>query len=168
MEWKITDQSHISREERGSISDHMEGKKERTRRMWRQSWRPSRTLTYSFWKLNKDRCPLLSHLAKNRLTACATSVPSESVFSVSAFVARKERAHLSGQNLAYTFFWKTKSCWTAKCFHSEKLIQNFIFIRRYYRLFLCRRLLFVELVHCSLSFRFILSLDQLFYDANRS
>ena len=47
MEWKITDQSHISREERGSISDHMEGKKERTRRMWRQSWRPSRTLTPS-------------------------------------------------------------------------------------------------------------------------
>lgn len=69
---------------------------------------PSASSAIQFWKLNKDRFPLLSHLAKIHLTACATSVPSESAFSISAFVARKERARLSGQNLAYTVFLKDK------------------------------------------------------------
>lgn len=69
---------------------------------------PSTSSAVQFWKLNKDRFPLLSYLAKIHLTACATSVPSESAFSISAYVARKERARLSGQNLAFTVFLKDK------------------------------------------------------------
>lgn len=69
---------------------------------------PSTFSAIKFWKLNKDRFPLLSHLAKIYLTACATSVPSESAFSVSAYLARKERARLSPENLAYTVFLKDK------------------------------------------------------------
>ena len=69
---------------------------------------PSTSSAVQFWKLNKERFPMLSHLAKIHLTASATSVPSESAFSISAYVARKERARLSGQNLAYTVFLKDK------------------------------------------------------------
>jgi hypothetical protein len=70
--------------------------------------KPSVTSAIQFWKLHKDRLPLLTHLAKIHLAACATSVPSESAFSISAYVARKERARLSGKNLAYTVFLKDK------------------------------------------------------------
>ena len=52
--------------------------------------------------------PLLSNLAKVHLVACDSSVPSESAFSCSAYVACKERSHLSTENLAYTVFLKDK------------------------------------------------------------
>ncbi|CAF4664639.1 unnamed protein product, partial [Rotaria sp. Silwood2] len=52
--------------------------------------------------------PLLSNLAKVHLVACGSSVPSESAFSCSAFVARKERSRLSPENLAYSVFLKDK------------------------------------------------------------
>lgn len=61
-----------------------------------------------FWKIHRHRLPLLTYLVKIHLIACATSVPSESAFSSSAFVARKERARNSGQNLAYAVFLKDK------------------------------------------------------------
>lgn len=61
-----------------------------------------------FWKRNKDRLPIMTHLAKIHLSACGTSVPSESAFSISAYTARKQRARLSGKNLAYTVFLKDK------------------------------------------------------------
>lgn len=69
---------------------------------------PSVSSAILFWKRNKDRLPMLTHLAKLHLSACGTSVPSESAFSISAYTGRKERARLSGKNLAYTVFLKDK------------------------------------------------------------
>ena len=69
---------------------------------------PSGTLAIEFWKIYKDRLPLLSHLAKIHLMVCATSVASESAFSSSTFIARKERTRLSSQNLSYSVFLKDK------------------------------------------------------------
>jgi len=69
---------------------------------------PSAHSVFTFWKINKDRPPILSHLAKIHLVASATSVPSESAFSMSAFLDRKERARLSSENLAYSVFLKDK------------------------------------------------------------
>ena len=58
--------------------------------------------------MNKDSLPLLSHLAKVHLIACATSVPTESAFSSSLYLARKERSRITGRNLSYTMFLKDK------------------------------------------------------------
>ena len=45
--WKITDRNHTYQEknEDQSLTTWKERKKKKTRRMWRQSWRPSQTLT---------------------------------------------------------------------------------------------------------------------------
>ncbi|CAF4381507.1 unnamed protein product, partial [Rotaria sp. Silwood2] len=59
-------------------------------------------------KMHYVQLPLLSNLAKVHLVACGSSVPSESAFSCSAFVARKERSRLSPENLAYSVFLKDK------------------------------------------------------------
>jgi hypothetical protein len=72
------------------------------------SIKPSPSSSITFWKIYKDRLPLLTHLAKIHLSACGTSVPSEAAFSISAYTARKERARLSGENLAYSVFLKDK------------------------------------------------------------
>ena len=69
---------------------------------------PSTLSAINFWKLYKDRLPLLTHLAKIHLSASGTSVPSESAFSISSYIARKERSRLSGKNLAYSVFLKDK------------------------------------------------------------
>ncbi|CAF2863743.1 unnamed protein product [Rotaria sp. Silwood2] len=69
---------------------------------------PSTQSAKIFWKAHKDRLPLLTHLAKIHLSACATSVPSESAFSQSAFIGRKERSRITGENLAYSVFLKDK------------------------------------------------------------
>ncbi|CAF3371112.1 unnamed protein product [Rotaria sp. Silwood2] len=70
--------------------------------------KPSSNSALLFWKTNKDRLLLLSHLAKVHLIACATSVPTESAFSSSSYLARKERSRITGQNLSYTMFLKDK------------------------------------------------------------
>ncbi|CAF4825681.1 unnamed protein product [Rotaria sp. Silwood1] len=69
---------------------------------------PSTKSAKNFWKAHKDRLPLLTHLAKIHLSACATSVPSESAFSQSAFIGRKERNRITGEHLAYSVFLKDK------------------------------------------------------------
>ena len=69
---------------------------------------PSAWSAINFWKMNKDRLPLLTHLAKIHLSTCATSVPSESAFSISSYIARKERSRLSSKNLAFSVFLKDK------------------------------------------------------------
>ena len=50
--------------------------------------KPSPSSALLFWKTNKDRLPLLSHLAKVHLRACATGEFTESAFS-SSYLARK-------------------------------------------------------------------------------
>lgn len=70
-----------------------------------------KTTVYScagFWKQYYRELPLLSGLAKNFLSVCGTSVPSESAFSLSAYLGRKQRARLSQDVLAYSVFLKDK------------------------------------------------------------
>lgn len=62
----------------------------------------------SFWQAYGREMPRLSVLAKKYLSICATSVPSESAFSVSNYVLRKNRLALSSRNVQYTMFLKDK------------------------------------------------------------
>jgi len=60
----------------------------------------------NFWKTYEAAFPRLSKLAREFVCTPATSVPSESAFSMSAYVARKERARLSIDSLTATVFLK--------------------------------------------------------------
>jgi hypothetical protein len=62
----------------------------------------------TFWKTHGEQMPLLKAMAQRYLATPGTSVASESAFSVSAYIARKERARLSPENLSYTVFLKDK------------------------------------------------------------
>ena len=70
---------------------------------------PSAQSSVKFWKTYQMSLPYLSKLAKQLLCTPATSVPAKSAFSKSAYLARKERAKLSGENLAATIFLKVSS-----------------------------------------------------------
>jgi hAT family C-terminal dimerisation region len=61
-----------------------------------------------FWKQHGSQMPLLKELAQYHLATPGTSVPSESAFSQSAYIARKERSRLTAENLSYTVFLKDK------------------------------------------------------------
>jgi hypothetical protein len=61
-----------------------------------------------FWKEYGLDLPILSTMARCYLSAPATSVQSESAFSVSAHYGRKERSRLSADNLAMSVFLKDK------------------------------------------------------------
>ncbi|CAF1493380.1 unnamed protein product [Didymodactylos carnosus] len=61
-----------------------------------------------FWKTYGDQMPILKQMAKQYLATSGTSVASESAFSVSAYVGRKERARTDAKNLAYIVFLKDK------------------------------------------------------------
>lgn len=62
----------------------------------------------TFWKEYWLKLPLLSHMDRCYLSTPTTSLPSESAFSISAFYGRKERAHLSPENLALSVYLKDK------------------------------------------------------------
>ncbi|CAF1509065.1 unnamed protein product [Adineta steineri] len=70
--------------------------------------KPDATSAIKFWKIYGDALPNLKTLAARMLSTPATSVPSESAFSVSSFLGRKERAALSGDNLSLCVFLKDK------------------------------------------------------------
>ncbi|CAM2718545.1 unnamed protein product [Rotaria socialis] len=61
-----------------------------------------------FWKCNKHLLPGLSTLARKYLATPATSVPSESAFSKSAYYGRKERTNLNGDSFCQSVFLKDK------------------------------------------------------------
>ena len=61
-----------------------------------------------FWRTNQNLLPLLSALAKKYLASPASSVPSESAFSVSANYGRKQRARLLPENLAMSVYLHDK------------------------------------------------------------
>lgn len=61
-----------------------------------------------FWTTHAENFPLLSKLMRKLLCAPASSVPSESAFSLSAFIGRKERSRLTEENLSATVFLKDK------------------------------------------------------------
>lgn len=61
-----------------------------------------------FWRTYGDTFSILKGLAKKMLNTPATSVPSESCFSMSSALHRKERARLTGENLSSSVFLKDK------------------------------------------------------------
>ena len=61
-----------------------------------------------FWKCNQHLLPTLSMLARRYLATPATSVPSESTFSKSAYYGRKERANIHSDKLSQSVFLKDK------------------------------------------------------------
>ncbi|CAF4296791.1 unnamed protein product, partial [Didymodactylos carnosus] len=68
----------------------------------------SSSSSVAFWKSYEEQLPILAKYAKKYLAVPSTSVPSESAFSLSAYLARKTRARLSDDNLAYSVFLKDK------------------------------------------------------------
>jgi hypothetical protein len=57
-----------------------------------------------FWSAYVTSSSLLSFLAKRFASTPDTSLPSETVFSVSSSIARKERCRVTPENLAATMF----------------------------------------------------------------
>lgn len=62
----------------------------------------------SFWQEYKNELPKLSKIARKYLSIPSSSVPSESAFSTSNYVLRKNRLGLSSKNVKYTMFLKDK------------------------------------------------------------
>jgi hypothetical protein len=62
----------------------------------------------SFWWKHQQLLPLLSQMARRYGSIPASSVPSESSFSVAGYAARKNRSSLSAKNLKYSMFLKDK------------------------------------------------------------
>ena len=61
-----------------------------------------------FWQQHHSTMPLLAVQARKYLAISATSVPSESAFSISSYVLRKNRLSLTSKNLKYSMFLKDK------------------------------------------------------------
>ena len=62
----------------------------------------------TFWKKYEVSLPVLSKMARRYGCVPASSVPSESSFSIAGHVARKSRSSLSAKNLKYSMFLKDK------------------------------------------------------------
>ena len=56
----------------------------------------------SYWRNNSSKLPLLASLVRKYCIIQATSVASESRFSIANYVGRKERASLSSRNLRFS------------------------------------------------------------------
>ncbi|CAM4822508.1 unnamed protein product [Rotaria magnacalcarata] len=70
--------------------------------------RPDTSSSTIFWKTYEKSFSILERLAKKMLSLPATSVPSESCFSITAYIGRKERTRLTGKNLSSSVFLKDK------------------------------------------------------------
>jgi hypothetical protein len=68
--------------------------------------KPSTSSCVNFWKAYGSTLPRLSKIAKHLICTPATSVPSESAFSMSAHIYRKDRSRLSPNSLASIVFSK--------------------------------------------------------------
>ena len=64
--------------------------------------------TLQFWSMHATKLPILASFARRFLATPGTSVPSESAFSTSSYLGRKERARLTPENLSITVFLKDK------------------------------------------------------------
>jgi hypothetical protein len=62
-----------------------------------------------FWRSQQKRLPILASAIRKFCIIPASSVPSESRFSIANYVARKERSNLSSKNLRYLMISKEKS-----------------------------------------------------------
>jgi hypothetical protein len=70
--------------------------------------KPNLTSSILFWQTYGQNLLILGKLAKKMLSTPATSVSSESCFSISSFLSRKERARLTSENLSSSVFLKDK------------------------------------------------------------
>jgi len=70
--------------------------------------KPDVTSSTIFWQSYGQQFSILSKLAQKMLSTPSTSVPSESCFSKSAFLGRKERSRLTGENLSSSVFLQDK------------------------------------------------------------
>lgn len=61
-----------------------------------------------FWRQNSVALPILSDMARRYGCIPATSVPSESSFSIAGYLVRKSRTSLTSRNLKYSMFLKDK------------------------------------------------------------
>lgn len=66
------------------------------------------SLSLLYWKSNCSKLPTLAELARRYLSAPGTSISSESAFSMSSYIGRKERACLSAESLSMLMFLKDK------------------------------------------------------------
>ena len=62
----------------------------------------------SYWRNNGSKLPLLASLVRKYCILQATSVASESRFSIANYVGRKERASLSSRNLRFSMILREK------------------------------------------------------------
>ena len=69
---------------------------------------PTASSSLNFWQKNYIHFPILSQFARLHLSTPGTSIASESAFSISSYVARKERARLSSDSLSFAMFMKDK------------------------------------------------------------
>ena len=57
-----------------------------------------------WWRRNDSRFPIVAQLAKRYLCVPATSVPSESVFSIPGMVVSQKRSYLKPENVDMLIF----------------------------------------------------------------
>lgn len=62
----------------------------------------------TFWEKYETNLPVLSKMARQYGCVPASSVPSESSFSIAGHIARKSRSSLSAKSLKYSMFLKDK------------------------------------------------------------
>jgi hypothetical protein len=62
----------------------------------------------TFWKTYEASLPTLSKMARRYGCVPASSIPSESSFSIAGHIARKSRSSLSAKSLKYSMFLKDK------------------------------------------------------------
>ena len=68
----------------------------------------SENTSLQFWSMQSGKLPILASFARRFLATPGTSVPSESAFSTSSYLGRKERSRLTPENLSITVFLKDK------------------------------------------------------------
>jgi len=65
---------------------------------------PTDTDVLQWWKLRQSRYLSLANLAKSYLCVCATSVPSERIFSKSGYICNIHRSRLLPENVNLLVF----------------------------------------------------------------
>lgn len=97
---------HIQQEKSTTISDEFRRYRFLVSKLGYSSSEDSSPL--QFWSKHGTSLPILSVHARRFLATPGTSVPSETAFSMSSFINRKERCRLTPQNLSSTMFLRDK------------------------------------------------------------
>lgn len=80
---------------------------------------PSEHSSLHFWKAHAEAFPAIFNLAKRFICTPATNVPSESTFSISSYLIRKERSRLSAANVSACMFLKVRMTDMCLCISSR-------------------------------------------------